>query len=178
MKIAITGHRPKSLPWKYDINDPRSIEFQEKLSVIVQDLGATRLITGMALGIDTMFARIAVRNDIPFEAYVPFRGQEKRWKDKDIKSYNKLLKYAFHIKYTTRTDYTWLDAPNAEVVDLMYKRNRAMCKDCDVMIAVWNGVKRGGAFHTLSTMINDYPRKRLIKLDTECNVRPVQGELW
>ena len=70
MKIAITGHRPNKLGNDYDLTSELIQKIKAKLGNIlnfhkVNAITFDRdliLITGMALGIDTLFAQIAIEN--------------------------------------------------------------------------------------------------------------------
>ena len=67
MKIAITGHRPNKLGNDYNLVSPLIERIDMAICAILlkQDelypIGSIELITGMALGIDTLFAKIAIR---------------------------------------------------------------------------------------------------------------------
>ena len=52
---AITGHRPKSFPWKYDETAPGCVLLKEVLAsqiAALADSGVTGWLSGMALGVD------------------------------------------------------------------------------------------------------------------------------
>lgn len=55
MKICVTGHRPNKL-YGYDLTDDRWIVLKEKFKQILIDNNCDEAITGMALGVDTIFA--------------------------------------------------------------------------------------------------------------------------
>ena len=55
MKIAVTGHRPNKL-YGYNLNNKKNIELKEKFKKILIENNCTEAITGMALGVDTIFA--------------------------------------------------------------------------------------------------------------------------
>lgn len=55
MKIAVTGHRPNKL-YGYNLNNKKNIELKEKFKEILIENNCTEAITGMALGVDTIFA--------------------------------------------------------------------------------------------------------------------------
>jgi uncharacterized phage-like protein YoqJ len=161
MKIAITGHRPNKLGNDYNLISPLIIAIKEEIKSIVEIYAVEcmekneelRLITGMALGIDTLFARIAVELHIPFIAAVPFRGQENRWVQSSIDEYYSLLKLASKIVCTDTGKVfedinvgKFLSEPRTEFSGhKMQKRNEWMVNNCDRLIAVWDGTGGGTA---------------------------------
>lgn len=50
-----------------------------------------RVITGMATGWDMAVAAACMFRNVPFHAYVPFKGQEKFWSDIDKQMYHSLM---------------------------------------------------------------------------------------
>ena len=93
MKIAITGHRPNKLWNDYDLTSPQiaalEIVITNILLRIYKDypLSGIACISGMALGIDTLFAKIAIKQGFPLIAAIPCKGQDAKWpqKSKDIR---------------------------------------------------------------------------------------------
>lgn len=60
----ITGHRPKSMQWSYNLEDPKRQVLSAMLENILINTGCSDAWTGMALGADTVFAKavIALKN--------------------------------------------------------------------------------------------------------------------
>lgn len=56
MRIAVTGHRPDSL-YGYNMKDLRWIDLEEKFERILVVQNCTEAITGMALGVDQVYAK-------------------------------------------------------------------------------------------------------------------------
>lgn len=140
--VAVTGHRPGKL-WGYDLSDPHYAVVSRALSVALDQVGATRLISGMALGFDTVAAHVALRDGIPLTAAVPFKGQESKWGWASQWEYRQLLEAADEIEYVTSGGYT----PYA-----MAWRNEWMVKNADVVLALWDGSK-GGTKNTVDHAI-------------------------
>jgi hypothetical protein len=69
MVLAVTGHRPDKLNYEYDLNGPWSKHIREKLQETINDLKPTRMLSGMALGVDTIWAMLAIENNIPLIKY-------------------------------------------------------------------------------------------------------------
>jgi uncharacterized phage-like protein YoqJ len=138
--LAITGHRPEKLGG-YKPN-PLGLAVQRALREEIELLRPTKLISGMALGVDQWAAWIAVRLGVPFIAAVPFEGQELVWKDAEKRRrYHKLLALAVHV-HVNDTE-TPASRTAAEVADAMFWRNRWMVDHCDILLAVWDGSRSG-----------------------------------
>jgi len=145
MKIAITGHRPNKLGNDYDLTSPLMLKIKSRIHKVIDhhimnllpsDEDVT-LITGMALGIDTLFAKIAIESKLPFIAAIPCIGQEKMWPDKSKDVYRSILANPFckrHLVSETGYDNS-----------VMQKRNIWMVDNCDLLIAVWDGTSGGTA---------------------------------
>lgn len=60
----ITGHRPKSMQWSCNLEDPKWQVLSAMLENILINTGCSDAWTGMALGADTVFAKavIALKN--------------------------------------------------------------------------------------------------------------------
>lgn len=143
MKIAITGHRPNKLGNDYNLTSPLIQGIKARIITILGNEVAMNptdstltLITGMALGIDTLFAQIAISLNLPFIAAIPCIGQESKWPQRSKDVYNQLLSQAREIVRVTTDEYT----PTC-----MQKRNEWMVNECDILIAVWDGTGGGTA---------------------------------
>ena len=133
MRIAITGHRPSKFNNDYDLTSPLILRIKEKLQGIIDEKKPTIIISGMALGIDTLWAKLAMENSIPLFAVIPCVGQEKVWPEKSRIVYNMLLQYASN-KQVMQQKYT---------SSCMQERNIRMVDMCDLLIGVWDGTSGG-----------------------------------
>ena len=95
------------------------------------------LITGMALGIDTLFAKVAIEFKIPFIAAIPCAGQASMWLAKSKQTYFDIVEHELCTK-------EWISTEPYKP-DLMQKRNIWMVDNCDLLIAVWDGTSGGTA---------------------------------
>lgn len=144
MRIAITGHRPDKLGHDYDLKSPLLMRLRRE---IIHKVAVLRLenkfpvntvfITGMALGVDTLFAEIAIDLKIPFIAAIPFVGQHLRWPFKSREKYNSLLAKATEIVNVSGDD--------QYKPEYMQLRNMWMVDNCDHLIAIWDGSSGGTA---------------------------------
>lgn len=139
MKIAVTGHRPGDL-YGYNMSCPEWNAIRRILHDILIEEQATLAITGMALGVDQVFAEAAIIAGVPFLAAVPCDGQESRWPAESQKRYNQLLELADEVVVVTPGQYT---------NRCMQDRNIFMTDNCDKLVAVWNGKQSGGTYNCL-----------------------------
>ena len=140
MRICVTGHRPGKL-YGYDLSDSRWERLKKVLKKILIEKECTEAITGMALGVDTIFALavLELKNEgynIKLHCAIPCRNQDARWAKKDQKLYNNILKRADSVRIVSNTDYN---------LSVMQKRNEYMVNSSDGVIAVWDGSKSGTA---------------------------------
>lgn len=136
MKIAITGHRPQRLNNEWDGTGPMSKWIKEKVNNILDKQGPTMLISGMALGVDMLFAEIAIERELDLLAAIPCKGQEMRWPQKSRDRYNKILSYSKCEKVILAEKYLpWV----------MQKRNEYMVNKSDILISVHDGTSGGTA---------------------------------
>lgn len=134
--VAITGHRPKALGWSYDYGDANWMRVADGLAKFFQQVEATKVISGMALGTDQVAAMVALSMDIPYVAAVPCDGQSTRWPPKSQALYMFLLESASE---------RIVVSPGPYAVWKMQKRNEYMVDNGDYLAAVWNGVEGGTA---------------------------------
>jgi len=135
MTIAITGHRPNKLGNDYDLKSPLIERINILLEEIILNYQPDFMISGMALGIDTLWARLAIKNDIKLIAAIPFENQDVMWVEKSRKIYHDLLSKAWNVvNVSGQTRYK---------PEYMQMRNEWMVDKCDILVAVWNGSKGG-----------------------------------
>jgi len=130
MKVAITGHRPNKLNDEYDLDGPCTEYLKSELQKIIDDWEPAKLISGLALGVDTIWALLAVKNNLPLIAAVPFAGQEKRWPKPSQERYQKILRYSQAEKVIV--------SEGAYAPWKMQVRNKYMVNECDKLVAVWD----------------------------------------
>lgn len=143
LKVAVTGHRPDKLGNEYSMNGEISTKIYNKLSETIDRINPDVMISGMALGVDMIFANLAINRKIPLIAAIPFKGQEGKWPDSSQRIYNKMLGYAQEQYVICSGGYSSYK---------MQKRNEWMVDSCDILIAVWNG-SEGGTFNCINYAI-------------------------
>lgn len=147
MKIAITGHRPSKLGNDYALTSPLIHSIKAKIQDYINNHlinlkhDPIQFITGMALGIDTLFAQIAIENEIPFIAAIPCVNHQGKWPVKSRQVYDSILANKLCTKHiVTPTEYTY---------ECMQNRNIWMVDNCNLLIAVWDGVEQGGTWNCI-----------------------------
>lgn len=140
MIIAVTGHRPNKL-YGYNLNNEKNLELKEKLKKILIDNKCTEAITGMALGVDTIFALAVLElkdegYNIKLHCAIPCRNHSSKWIKESVDLYNDILSKADVVKLVTDETYKPY---------LMQVRNEYMVDLADKIIAVWDGSSGGTA---------------------------------
>ena len=135
MKIAITGHRPNKLGNDYDLISNLVRHIKGELQSIINEHKPTQLISGMALGIDTLWAKLAIENNIPLLAALPCQNQDKMWPQKSKLIYKDILDNPLTTSHLV-TDCEY----NSKC---MQDRNIYMVDNCDLLVAVWDGASGG-----------------------------------
>lgn len=146
--VAITGHRPDSIPGGYQMNSPEWAWIAERLS---EELESTdRIISGMALGVDQLAVGVALAKGIPFTAAVPLKGQESKWPINSQKKYFDLLAKAEDVIYVDQVD----GYRSATYKEKMFARNRFMVDHASEVLAVFNG-SPSGTMYTVNYALSE-----------------------
>lgn len=138
MIICVTGHRPNKL-YGYDIYNEQWTKLKEILKKLLIENNCDEAITGMALGVDTIFALAVLElkeegYDIKLHCAIPCINHSCKWIKESIDLYNDILEKADVVKIVSNEEYKpWL----------MQKRNEYMVDLADKVIAVWDGSKGG-----------------------------------
>jgi len=160
--LVVTGHRPDKLGG-YSLETMRRLsEFaQVVLPIALSGLGpgvysywneegrrAPLVLSGMAQGWDQAVAAACCHLDLPWEAAVPFDGQEARWPHDAQRAYRTLLKRANHVWRVEPREPTCYE----DSVELLHRRNKWMLDRAhnfpgSGVLALWNGTP-GGTKHT------------------------------
>ena len=145
-RCAFTGYRPQKMPFGFNENDPRCIDFKARLTAAIEDLigrGYAHFLSGGALGMD-MFAAEAVlqlRGKYPWillEMVSPFDGQSARWPEGLQRRHERLFAEA-DIVTATGHEYSR---------SCMFRRNRYLVNNADLLLAAYDG-KPGGTALTI-----------------------------
>ncbi len=118
----------------------------------------TNFIAGMALGADLDFAEIVLKLQhkypVTLECAIPCPSQTYKWNEKDILRYEKIKKQADKVTLVSKC-YT---------PECMLKRNRYMVDKSELIIAVFNGIQKGGTWYTINYAKKENKHIEIIEL--------------
>ena len=162
---CFTGHRPDKLPWGRDEADPRCLLLKGDLAAALDrayQAGFRHFISGMAQGADLYFAEavLALRDrhpEVTLECARPCETQTDSWAAEEKRRYESIL---------DRCNYETLVQHHYDRYCMM-RRNRYMVDHSSRLIAVYDGVPKGGTAQTLAYAL----RKGL-----ETDILPVEEE--
>jgi uncharacterized phage-like protein YoqJ len=120
-------------------------------TMILDEMEPDRVVSGMATGWDQALARAARRASIPYDAVIPFVGQEDRWHSSDRAAYKDLLATADGIQI--------VDEDPTDFRKALMERNEVMVDQSDGVLGLWDGRKNGGTFQCLR-----YAHKRDVRV--------------
>lgn len=140
MIVSFTGHRPNKLggyhlPWPYQR------EICSLLYSKLEELRPSCALTGMAQGVDQIAAAICYDLGIPYIACVPFIGQERIWPKDAQERYKTILDCAAKVVVVCGSE--------VDPIDALLIRDEYMVDNSDLLLAVWNGILKGGTYHTV-----------------------------
>ena len=144
---AFTGHCPHKFPWRYDKTDSRCVALKAALAgQITQlvDAGVTDFYSGGADGTDCWAALIVLKlreknPALKLHLILPHKGQADRWSDSAQERYHSILEQADSVEYVSREYYE----------GCMLDRNHRLVEAAGVLLAVYNGERRGGTAATV-----------------------------
>jgi len=147
--IAVTGHRPNKISRQlYSVDSPLSKKYIKILkdyileSVVSVDINNNiQCVSGMALGVDTLFALAVLElksesHDHNFSLYcaIPCENHSSKWIASSIDMYNAIMAKADKIVYVSNQPYSH---------SCMQDRNKHMVDIANQLIAVWDGTAGG-----------------------------------
>lgn len=141
--LGITGHRTISHPID---------KIKETFREIIKREQPQKLISGMALGFDTIAAEIAIEQNIPLVAATPFAEQAEKWPQKDKEHYLELLSKAIEIYIHPQT------TSGNKVYAGYFGRNRWIVENSTLLVAYMINDKDGGTAYTF-----DYAQKKGVR---------------
>ena len=151
MTCCVTGHRSAGFPFPRNEGDIRYIIYKNELHATVEELikmGFDRFITGGCEGADLDFAKVVIlmrdcvyREDsvITLEAALPCPYISPK-KFTPLQEYREDILHSCD-KTTVISDHYHRGC--------MHLRNRHMVEKSDLVLAVWNGRKKGGTWNTI-----------------------------
>ena len=132
-RLMVTGHRPHKLRGQEHVV---ARVLHTKLVGAKEQHPKLHAISGMAMGVDIMFAEAALGLGIPVEAFIPFTGQETRWPRTWQERWHRIIERAVLVEVVSHGDFAaWK----------LQKRNEVMCLAADGCLAIHNGTPGGTA---------------------------------
>lgn len=163
--IGITGHRPDKLGNDYTYTGPLVKHIENRIIKAFLWYEPEKVNIGMAIGTDFIAAHVCGSLKIPYTAYVPQKGQERKWRDVDQKFYHRLLVNASRIWVADCNmfmNYDQFAELRMRPFDRqwLFKRNERIVYDSKRMIAVYDG-SPGGTGHAYNLAKNRVPILRI-----------------
>lgn len=160
---CFTGHRPDRLPWGEDEEDFRCRKVKEALFQTIEQLyenGVRHFISGMARGGDLYFAETVLTlqerwEDITLECARPCESQAHRWPKQEQERYESIIN---RCNYETLVQHRYDRG-------CMMRRNRYMVDHSDWVIALYDGVPKGGTAQTLAYAMKQGKKTRIIPVE-------------
>lgn len=145
---TITGHRPNRIPSMQYVN--------AQLHNAFIDLDVDYVIQGMAAGVDLESAYVAYDLKIPFACAIPWAGHGPQKGDA------KCYEWAFF-----NADQVWVvnDCEGYPGPQVYQERNEFMVDRAHVVIAVWDGLKKGGTWNCIRYALEEGRRIWMIDPD-------------
>ena len=155
MIVAGTGHRPdKLVVGNINAYDQRVMQRVVALAVAaLRKEPPDSVIAGGALGFDEALAHAAVEAGYPLRLFLPFPGYDARWPRETQARYGRLARQAAEVRFVTPAEE--LPTQGREplhygiAASLLDKRNHAMVDACGMVLALWNGERKGGTWNCL-----------------------------
>jgi len=100
-------------------------------------------ISGFALGADTIWSLAALAAGMHLHAYIPFESQPNRWSKADQALWHSLRARAHYEVLVGGADFDG---------KVLFARNEAMIRDCDLVVALLRSdVTKGGTFSAVQS---------------------------
>lgn len=144
---SFTGHRPHKFPWRYNETDSRCTALKTALAEQITSLaeaGVTAYYGGGADGVDCWATLVVLelkkKNPaLNLHLILPHEGQADKWSDSAQERYRFILSQADSLEYVSHDYYD----------GCMLDRNRRLVDAADLLLAVYNGERRGGTAATV-----------------------------
>jgi uncharacterized phage-like protein YoqJ len=126
---------------EYALRGPISTYIKREMMKVIKAEKPKTMISGMALGVDTIFALLALELEIPLMAAIPCQGQDRMWRQESKDLYKSILDNPLTtVHFVDDGPYTAYK---------MILRDQWMVNKCDKLLAVWNGDTHGGTYQTV-----------------------------
>ena len=140
-RVAFTGYRPQKMPFGFDEQDERCIDFKKRLRDTIESFiwqGYQHFISGGAMGMDMYAAEIVLElkkkyPEILLEMVSPFDGQTAKWALEYQQRHDALFEKADIVTATG----------HAFTKSCMFVRNRYLVDNADMLLAAFDGQPGG-----------------------------------
>lgn len=139
--VGATGHRPDKLNGDYLIQTKYMRDLRLRVMHWLTFLRPVRVVTGVAVGFDMIVATAALHLKIPHTAAIPFIGQEAKWPPAVQELYYRIINH----ELTTKVIVCEGGYENWK----LQKRNEYIVDNTNVLLSLWNGIKKGGTWNCL-----------------------------
>jgi len=172
MVCCVTGHRPAGFPFERKDSVIEYLIYGKKLADAVLKLihsGYDEFISGMADGADIDFAATVLMyknkfDYIMLEAALPYPYIPPK-KDSEYHDQKcEILAFCDRIHTVSNKYYK----------GCMHERNKYMVDKSDLILAVWNGNKKGGTWDTIKYALKKKKKIIYIRLDQDITFAPDQ----
>ena len=144
---AFTGHRQYKFPWRYNEADERCVALKAALReqiIALAEAGITDFYSGGADGTDCWAALIVLELKktnpaLKLHMILPHEGQADKWSDSAQGRYHSILRQADTVEHVSREYYD----------GCMLDRNHRLVEAAGMLLAVYNGERRGGTAATV-----------------------------
>lgn len=135
--LLVTGHRPTELGG-YDAN-PIADAVRDRLQAVIEAKAVMHddlvVVTGLALGAETLAAEAAAGAGVPYEVVLPFPDSESRWPATAQRRFRTLAEAA----RGTRTLERKTPDSNQKLAGSFRRRDAWLRRNSDEAIVVWDG---------------------------------------
>jgi len=160
---CFTGHRPNKLPWGADESDPRCAAVFAQLTAALDrayEAGCRHFICGMARGSDLYFCQAVLElrerySNVTVEGAIPCESQTDSWPVAERELHHALLDQC---DFETMVQHTYDRG-------CMMRRNRYMVDRSCRIIAVYDGIPKGGTANTLAYAMKQGLETDIIRLE-------------
>lgn len=143
MKSAcVTGHR-------YIRNNPVNRKAVNHLiDLAITKDGIERFLVGMSRGADFLFADVLSERNLNWKAVIPCNDQDSLWNQSDKRFRSKLIsKSSDSIVLSSKYHH-----------GIMHHRNEYMIDNSEILLAIYDGSKRGGTNNTVNLAIKKHKK--------------------
>lgn len=142
--LVVTGHRPDKVGGEYGMRGPWSDHVRGLLREQIRTLHPHRAISGMAMGVDLLFAQVVLEAEIPLVAAIPFESWSDDWGHEAKAVLREILDHPLtstHLVTTGPGNAYKYQRRNEWMVDRAVEAG----PKAGVLLAVWNGSRGGTA---------------------------------